>query len=314
MDRLRAIELFLAVARSGSFSAVAGQVGVTPQAVSKAVRELERGVGATLLIRTTRRLRLTEEGLRFRDRVAEGVQAIDAAWAAASEESAEVEGRVCITSTPAVGRRLIQPIVGEVQRRHPKLVVELRLEDRFTDLVADGIDLGVRVGFPPDAQLVVRELFRMQLLTLASPAYLARHGVPRTPDALAGHACTGSRQPNSGRLEPWEFRDGDGVMFRDVPSRFVTNDIEAELQAVIDGWGIGQLDSVIASAPVRAGALKVLMPERISERFGVYLYFPRLAAQPRRVRVLIDALVAGLQGGRDFRLSASALKAAAPRR
>lgn len=309
MDRLGAMETFARVAELGSFNRAATQQGTTPQAVSKAIRQLEKELGLRLFHRTTRRSTLTDEGKAFLARLRPGLESIQEAWSDAHESTREQDGLIRIAAPPLVGRKILVELVARYRAQNPGVEFELLLEDRYTDLVANGIHLGFRAGHPPDRQLVVRELFRIQMIVCAAPAYLRQHGIPARIEDLDSHACTGSRQPNSGRIEPWEFLEDGELRLRSVRAPFHTNDFEAETLAVAAGLGIGQLDSINTAALLREQRLVPLLCQHVSERYGVYLYYPPRNGQPLRVRRFIDYVLGAVRGGDAFRFRAGELEA-----
>ncbi|MDC8014463.1 LysR family transcriptional regulator [Tahibacter soli] len=300
MDRLRVIETFVRAAELGSFQQAAVAQGITPQAVSKAVRQLEHELGVRLFHRTTRKSSLTEDGRRFLEAVKPALDEVMNAWRRTRRSAEDDEGLVRITAPGPVGRRVLVPLLVEFRRLYPKVQVDMLLDEHFTDIVAERIDVGLRCGSAPDAQLVVRKLFPIQVLTCAAPSYLAAHGAPQSLDDLARHACTGYRQPNTGRLLSWEFVVDGALVQRDVPLAICTNDGDAELEAVIAGIGIGQIDSISAAPHLRAGRIVPVLPQTASERHAAYLYYPQRTDMPQRVRRFIDFLVARLQGCGDY--------------
>ena len=308
MDRLRAIETFLKAIDLGSFNRTASAQGITPQAVSKAVRQLERELGVQLFRRSTRKSSLTEEGRRFADKVRPGIELVNSAWQQVQSAVTEEQGTIRLTASPTLGRAFLLPLIGAFRTAYPGVLVELLLDDRYTDLIGSDIDIGFRSGFPPDAQLVVRELFRIQLLICASPAYLAEHGVPSQREQLEGHLFTGSRHPNTGRISPWEFLHEGELRFGDLPAGFTSNDPEAETQAVIAGLGMGQIDSISAARHLRSGALVPLMLDQLNERYGVYMYYAQRTEIPSRVRKFIDFVMAQTGDAAACRLTEEELK------
>lgn len=303
MDRLRSLQTFVRAADLGSFHRAAAAEGVSSQAVSKAIRRLEDELGVRLFHRSTRRSQLTDEGERLLARVRSGLDQIDRAWDDVREATLDAGGQIRIASAQGFARRVLVPFLLEFRRQHPRIDFELVVEDRYTDLVASGIDLGFRCGYPPEGQVVVRELFRMQLVTCAAPAYLRARGVPARRADLAAHVCTGSRQPNTGRIDAWEFRNGDEVEFEEIASPFLCNDGDTELEAVLGGLGIGMIDSVIAGHHLRAGRLVPVLCDTISERYGAFLYYPQRATLTRRVRLFVDAAVDWIRTRPDWRLA-----------
>jgi DNA-binding transcriptional LysR family regulator len=308
MDELRAISTFVRVAELGSFNKVAAAQGVTQQAVSKTIRQLEQHLGIVLFHRTTRSSKLTEEGARLLANVQPNLEGLVDAIAEARNAGQEDAGLVRVTAGGAVGRKVLVPLLAQFQARYPRITVDLILEDSFTDLVAERIDIGFRAGGAPAGQLIGRRLFAVQQITCAAPAYLRAHGLPTTLDALGGHRCTGYRQPGTGRAMPWEFVVGKQALFRQMPLVLCSSDPEAEMLAVVAGMGIGQIDSISGAAALRDGSLVPLLLEHTSERMGLYLYYARRTDMPARVRRLIDFMVASLRDSPAFHLSALELK------
>lgn len=308
MDRLRAIETFLKVIDLGSFNRTATAQGTTPQAVSKAVRQLERELGVQLFRRSTRKSSLTEEGRRFADKVRPGIDGVNSAWQDALRAVTEEHGTIRLTASPSLGRLFLLPLIVAFHRTYPGVMFELLSDDRYTNLIGSDIDIGFRSGFPPDAQLVVRELFRIQLIVCASPAYLSEHGVPSRREQLEAHQLTGARHPNTGRISPWEFQHDGELRFGELPAGFTSNDTEAETAAVVAGLGIGQLDSISAARPLRSGELVPLMLDQLNERYGVYMYYAQRTEIPSRARKFIDFVMANTGDAGACRLGESELK------
>lgn len=311
MDELRAITTFVRAADLGSFNKAAQAQGSTPQAVSKSIRQLEQHIGVRLFHRTTRKSSLTEEGQRLFDAV-EGhltglVAAIDKARGAVSADA----GLVRIGAGGAVGSKVLMPLLVAFSRQYPAIEFDLLLEDRLTDTVGERIDVGFRAGNAPTTQVVARRLFPIQQIVCAAPAYLMAHGVPRRPDDLLHHRCTGYRQPGTGRPVPWEFFVGGETEFKPMPVALCCSDPDAEMQAVIAGMGIGQIDSINGAAPIRAGELVPLLTGHVSDRMGLYIYYAQRADMPGRVRKFIDFAVDRLADSQAFSVSPAELNARA---
>ena len=179
--------------------------------------------------------------------------------------------------------------------------------------MADRVDVGFRAGSPPGDGVIARQLLPLQLIVCAAPAYIARHGAPRSIDELARHRCSGFRHPSTGKPMPWEFWVGGELVARDIASVVMTNDVELEANAVVAGQCIGQLVGVTAAPLVRAGRLVPLLTAHVSAHLGLYLYYGSRVAQPARVRAFIDLAVERVAGGRDWVLGAKELAAAARR-
>jgi DNA-binding transcriptional LysR family regulator len=300
MDELRAISTFIRAAELGSFNKVAEAQGSTPQAVSKTIRQFEQHLGVRLFHRTTRNSSLTEEGQRLLESIKPSLDGVVGALARARNAAREDEGLIRVAASGSISRRVLMPLLAEFQQQYPNIQIDLIQEDGFADLVHDRIDVGFRGGNPPDAQIVSRRLFPVQQIVCATPAYLKRHGTPRTLQDLAAHRCTAYRQPGSGKAMAWEFEiDGDTV-FHQVQPILLSNDPDTEMHAVLAGMGIGQIDSINATAAIRAGKLKPLLTQHLSARMGFYLYFPQRADMPGRVRRFIDFAVERLHNSEQF--------------
>jgi DNA-binding transcriptional LysR family regulator len=297
MDELRAISTFIRAAELGSFNRAATAQGTTPQAVSKTVRQLEQHLGVRLFHRTTRKSSLTEDGQLLLESVRASMEGFSSALNRVKNAAREDAGLIRISAGGAVGRKVLMPLVAEFSRRHPGVTFDLVLEDGSTDTVGERIDLGFKAGNAPTAQVVSRRLFPIQLVVCATPAYLAQHGAPETIDSLAGHSCIGYRQPGTGRPVPWEFNVNGETQYRSMHYVVCCSDPEAEMQAVLNGIGIGQIDSINATAPLQSGELVPLLPHTTSDRMGLYLYYAQRADMPSRVRRFIDFAVSNLIKG-----------------
>lgn len=196
MDKARTLALFVSVVRAQSFRRAAMEASLTPQAVSKAVQQLEAHLGVRLLHRTTRKLSLTDEGTRLFDLAAPGLRLLDEAFDHIQHARDELDGLIRATAPTSIGTQLLMPLVRDFQQQHPGVHFDLILDDRYTDLVQARIDVGIRAGSMPERNLVARHLGDIVLKICATPDYLARHGVPAGADDLARHRCTGFRHPN----------------------------------------------------------------------------------------------------------------------
>ncbi|MBO9647497.1 MAG: LysR family transcriptional regulator [Variovorax sp.] len=300
MDEFKALASFAGVVEAGSFRRAAVQQGLAPQAVSKTVRQLEDRLGVRLLHRTTRKLSMTEEGARLFAQVQPGIAALRQAVESTKEARTGVEGVLRVTASRSIGLRIVVPLIEPFMAQHPDVRVELELEDRITDLVAQRIDVGFRVGAQLDRNYVARRLADIRHCICASPGYIKRFGRPRTWADLARHRCTGFRHVNTGKLMPWEYLDGAETAFRDVPAVFSTNDVDAEVQAVLTGVGIGQLPGYAAMPLIEAGLLVQVLPRHTSERIGLYVYYLQGARLPARARAFIDFASARLKDSDHF--------------
>lgn len=291
MDKTRALALFLGVARAGSFSQAAVEAGLTPQAMSKAVGQLEQALGVRLLHRTTRKLNLTDEGARLVELASPGLQLLDEALDDVQHSRQHMDGLIRIAAPVSPGSYLLVPLMKAFQDKHAGVRFGAMLDDRFTDLVEAKIDLGIRAGNEPDRNVIARHIDDIELLICASPDYLKKHGTPKSLEDLSSHRCTGFRHPNTGRLLPWEVKRDGALMFQDVPAVATFNNVETEVEAVRHGIGIGQLTRYAIEDDLARGTLIALLPQHDSARQKLYLYYPQRKQLPLRVRRFIDFAV-----------------------
>jgi DNA-binding transcriptional LysR family regulator len=258
MDRLDEWRLFESVASLSSFSRAARVRGRSPQAVTRAIAALEARIGTKLLHRTTRSVSLTGEGARYLERSRRALAAFEALESPA-DATAPLTGTLAVTAPVLFGRLHVVPVIARFLERHPELDVRLLLLDRVVSLAEEGIDVGVRLGPLPDSSLRLRTLGHVRSVICASPAYLARAGRPRSPDALSRHACI-SFSGTSPIPNRWSFR---GTTKRErsirVRARLTVNTAEAAIEAAVAGLGIVRVLSYQVDRLVAEGALRVVL-------------------------------------------------------
>ncbi|RZL00802.1 MAG: LysR family transcriptional regulator [Rubrivivax sp.] len=309
-NELRAIATFVKAAELGSLRQAATAHGITPQAASQALSQLEAHLGVRLFHRTTRRLSLTEEGSQFLQAAQPGLSTLQHALHGARRGREEIAGPLRIVAPRSIMMEVLWPVLGEYCRRHPQVEPDVQLDDRIGNWVEDRVDVGFRAGTPPEAGVVARRLLPLQLVVCAAPAYIARHGAPTRIDDLPAHHCSGFRHPSTGKVMPWEFRVGEEIVSRAIPAGFCTNDVELEARAVVAGEAIGQLVGVTAAPLVRAGQLVPLLTHHVTDHLALYLYYGHRAAQPARVRAFIDLAVEMVAHNARYFLEPHELKAA----
>ena len=299
MNELKAIAVFAQAAEARSFNQAAVDLGVSPQAVSKMIRQLEQQLGVRLFHRTTRQSSLTVEGRRFLESVKPGLDAVAGAMANIRASTEAIDGPVRISAARSA-RKVLMPVLAEFNALYPKVSFDLLLDDDFTDSVAEKIDVGFRSGLAPTGQLIVRRLFPIQQIVCASPDYLEKHGAPTSVADLQQHRCSGFRHRETGRLLPWELMvDGELRRFN-IAASFVSNDPEAEVEAIVAGMGIGLLDSINAAADIRAGRLIPLLTKHCSDNLAFYLYYAQRTQMPQRVRVFVDFVMSRVSASKAF--------------
>lgn len=287
MDRLRLIETFVRVVESGSFSAVAREERTTQSAISKQVQALEAQLGARLLLRTTRRHALTEAGQRYYERSLQLLDTLEAARLEVHRAEHEVSGVLRVAAPVAFGRLHIVPRLPAFYARHPRLRVNLQLDDAFVDLVAAGIDVAFRVGELGDSRLIARRIGTAHRVTLAAPSYLARHGEPAHPDELADHNCI----VYTGRvaLDEWRYVDGDGeALSVRVGGNFESNSSEAIRQATCEGLGISCSPLWIYGDDLRAGRVQAILTAYRAPPLPLNVVFQPTRRPSLKVQMFVD--------------------------
>jgi len=311
LNELRAIATFAKAAELGSLRLAAAAQGVTPQAASHALVQLEKHLGVRLFHRTTRSLSLTEEGRQFLDAAQPGLASLQRAVHGARRGREEIAGPLRIVAPRSIMLEVIWPVVAEFGRRYPLVEPDIQLDDRIGNWVEDRVDIGFRSGSPPESGVIARRLLTLQLVVCAAPSYIAKHSAPASIDALAQHRCSGFRHPATGKPMPWEFQVGEEIVSRAIPAAVCCNDIELEARAVVAGLAIGQLIGVTAAPLVRAGLLVPLLTQHITSHLGLFVYYGSRTAQPARVRAFIDLAVEMVAGNAAHSLQPHELAAPA---
>lgn len=289
MDKLQAMQLFVRVVDSGSFTAAAEQMDISRALASKLIQTLEEHLGVRLLNRTTRRLSVTEPGQRYYQRVSELLSSLGEAEAEAAELQVEPRGRIRVSAPMSFSIRHLAPALADFQKRHPRIELELELNDRQVDLIQEGYDLAIRISRLADSSLVARRIAPARLVLAASPAYLTRFGTPTTPNDLASHSCliyTLLPRPNEWTLE----RRGESVVAK-VTGPLSANNGDFLLGSAIAGLGILLTPTFIACDALRDGSLVRVLPEWEPAPTAIHAIYPQTRALPAKTRLLIDFLI-----------------------
>ncbi|MEB6223192.1 LysR family transcriptional regulator [Pantoea anthophila] len=298
-NKLNAIQTFIRVAEAGSFSAAARQNGMKQSAVSQQIAALEEALGVVLLHRTTRSMALTEQGQRYLQQVRHLLNAMDELEQQLRPDSQPLSGRVHIQLPSGIGQRLMPSLIA-FQQAHPALQLTLALEDRLSDLIAEGVDLAIRLSESPPATLAARVLTTVETVLVASPDWIARHGTLQTPAELAHHPHV--RFSGVSPDAPLQLLSATERISVPVKSVFRANNSDALRQALEPGLGIGGLQTLIGAEALASGRLVRLLPDwRLPDRY-LYAIFPDARFIPHRVRALVarlsEVLEAGDQTGR----------------
>jgi LysR family transcriptional regulator, regulator for bpeEF and oprC len=290
MKNLSQFVNFAAVARHGSFAQAARELGLAPSSVAKSVARLEKELGAQLFHRTTRSVKLTEEGRRLyakSERLLEEIEALDLGAVAASDEPA---GRLRLSAPIGYGSRVLLPILTRLHRRYPLLEIDLRFADGRVNLLDEGLDAAVRFGELDDSSLIARRIDEQPLVLCAHPAYLAANARIRTVDDLRNHALLAFRMPTTGRDRPLQFVENGREIALAPDSRFRLNHGEALAEAAALGAGLAQVPEFLAEPHLRSGALVEVLPKCRPAPLSVNLVMPGTRVRPARMQALIEAL------------------------
>lgn len=292
MSVLPDLEVFVAVVEAGSFTAAADAIGLTQSAVSKAVSRLEEGLGVRLLTRTTRRLVLTESGAVLYERAALALAELGEAQLAVTAYQSEPKGRLRVSAPMSFTILHFARVVAEFLDRHPGVAVDLRLDDRRVDVVAEGFDVALRIGRLDDSSLVARRLAACPQLVLASPDYLARRGRPERPDDLRGHNCITYSYSSA----TWRFVGENGDFVVPVRGNIEVNNGLVEREVALAGLGIVTLPAFYVADDIRDGALVPLLSGWTLPDTGIHAVYPERRLLAPKVRAFVDFVAVRLGG------------------
>jgi DNA-binding transcriptional LysR family regulator len=293
-DRLQELAVFVRTAESGSFSRAGRELGLSQPSVSRIIGELEARLGVTLLLRSTRRIALTDAGTLFLDRAREILSQIeDAEDAARGLDS--LRGTIRLVIPIMYGTRAIIPRLPTFLAQHPQLRLEMSIVDARQDLVAEGADVAIRMGELDDSAFGARKIATLPRMLAASPSYVAARGAPKTPADLASHDCIfGPR--DFGRAS-WSFTRNGSEISVDVRGRIHTDSGPGVFASVMAGLGIAMVSTVMAGPELKAGALVPLLPGYALAPIDVHAVFPAGPRPSTKVRALVDFLSQELRSG-----------------
>jgi DNA-binding transcriptional LysR family regulator len=284
------LQAFLAVARLRSFSAAARELGVSRSAVSHSVRQLEEKLRVVLLVRTTRSVALTDPGKRLVEAAGPGLGQALAALANVSAQPGEAVGRLRLTAPRMAVPFVIDPVLPAFHARHPRVEVEVVIEDRFVDVVAEGYDAGVRLSEAIERDMVqVRLTDPFRFVVVGAPSYLRRSSVPQKPEDLLNHQCITFRAQSTGTLYAWELERGRRTWRVPVRGGVVTNDGQVMLAMAEAGVGLTYAFEPQVKEQIRTGRLQVVLDAYAPTVPGFFLYFPSRAQRSPPLRLFIEA-------------------------
>ncbi|MER9797249.1 LysR family transcriptional regulator [Mesorhizobium sp. M0142] len=287
---LEGVEAFLAVARRRNFRRAAADLGVTPSAVSQAVRALEARLGTALFVRTTRSVGLTEPGQRFLDRAGPAFEELVAAGEAARDIGQRPTGLLRLSVPRAIVPLMLEPVLASFCQAYPEIELEIAVSDQMVDLATGGFDAGIRLGqFIAADMVAVRLTPPFSFVVVGSPDYLERHGRPERVEDLRRHACLRLRRSN-GAIAPWSFVDGNGAIEAIVSGPLVAHDYSTLVGAATRGVGLAQTPRPLAEGLIEEGKLKSVLDSIATTTPGVFLYHPGKRQVLPKLRAFIDHL------------------------
>ncbi|WP_459614265.1 LysR family transcriptional regulator [Bordetella sp. 2513F-2] len=281
---IEALQTFVEVADAGGVSPAAVRLGVSKSIVSRRLARLEAELGVQLLARSTRGAALTEAGAAFRDYAARACAELDLAREAILP-AGELRGRLRVAAPLSFGPTHFAPMLAEMARRHPLLHIQTCYSDRFVDLIAEGYDCAIRIGYLPDSNLVARRIGPIHGKLVASPAYIEAHGSPQAPDELAAH------QALMQGTEAWQFLDGDKTVTVRPQGRYKADNGIALVAAATAGLGIAYLPDCLTHEHLASGALVPIMTRYPPPPAGAYVVRPPGQHPARKIRVLTELLI-----------------------
>lgn len=288
MDKLKSMSLFVRVAELGSFSAAARQQGIARSIVTRQIAQLENALGVKLMTRSTRRLTLTSAGSGYLEKCREALDLIESAETELAQEHQNLRGAVRISLPLSYGIKRLAPLLLEFAERHPEIRLEMDYNDRRVDLIEEGMDLAIRITSRLANSDIVRKIGNVRLLTVASPAYLSRHGEPHHPKDLLNHDCLSYTA--SGNFGVWKFLvDGVPKAFS-VRARIHANNGDVLTLAAAQGLGITYQPDFIVTESIEKGQVKLILAQYPPPELDVYVMLPSNRQIPYRVRILIDFL------------------------
>lgn len=300
MDRVTLMQTFVAVAEAEGFAPAARRLGVSPPVVTRSIAALEEWLGARLLERTTRKVRVTEAGTRYLSDCKRLLAEIEDAEAAVTGAHETARGSLGVTASVMFGRLFVAKILLDFLAKHPQVTARALLVDQVVDLMDEGLDVAIRIAKLEDSTLTSAKVGAVRRVTCASPGYLAKHGVPRAPRDLAEHRCFVFSSERS--APAWAFENkGRSSSFRPRVT-LLANSSEVGIEAAVSGFGITRALSYMVASHVHAGRLRVILEDYEVEPIPIHVVYREGRRAPARVRAFVDFAVPLLRANRDLGL------------
>ncbi|MDP9528619.1 LysR family transcriptional regulator [Pseudomonas protegens] len=289
MDNLNGLHVFVCVVQSGSLVAAGERLGLSASAVGKALSRLEQRLGVRLLNRSTRRLSLTDEGTLFYERGQRIVDQVQEAEAELARLSDAPRGRLRV-SLPAIGYRMLLPILPAFSARYPDIELDLDFNDRLIDVIAEGVDAVIRSGELPDSQLKSRSLGPFGFVLVGAPGYFTRRGTPQSPRDLEHHACLRYKFPGGTQLQQWRLHLADSAAPLVLGSALTSNNLESLIHAATQGLGIAYVPDFVVGGALADGSLVSVLDDYQQERGKFSILWPNSRHLLPKLRVFVDFL------------------------
>jgi DNA-binding transcriptional LysR family regulator len=301
VQSIRGIVNFLQTAESGSFTAASAVLGISAVAVGKNVAALEAELGVRLFQRTTRQLQLTDEGRLLVEQCSSPMRDLEFAYKSIRQRAQSPNGLVRITSVSPFARGIVQPLLPMIAEQFPKIQVELMLDDKVVDMVADGFDIGIRVGQMLQPTLIARPIAALSFVVVGAPSYFRANGVPKEIEDLARHKCLSSRISNQ-EVTPdqtlnglWRLGDFKNPTIVKVPASLLSNDVAVLLSCALQGQGLFYCPLPLVLPHLRKGELQAALPQWTGHGLSAFLHYPSRRNLPARVKVIVDFMLKNLR-------------------
>jgi DNA-binding transcriptional LysR family regulator len=290
MDRLEAMSAFVAVVEQNGFAPAARRLGISPSAVTRLVAALEEQLGITLLRRTTRSMTLTDAGARYLERARRILSEVEEAERSAQAERNVPSGRLLVTAPATFGRIHVGPLMAAYLKRHTEVSGELLLSDRIVNLVEEGIDLALRIGQLDDSTLMARRVGATRRVVVASPTYLAKHGVPQSPEELPAHDTI--TFGGFGDSVGWRFVVDGAEQRVMVASRYTTNSADSAVWYAAEGGGLAMVLAYQAADAIKQGRLQIVLDQFERPALPIQFVYPASRLLSAKVRTFVDLALA----------------------
>ena len=288
MNKLQAMEVFVHVVDTGSFTRAADQMQLPKATVSTLIQTLETTLTVKLLNRTTRRINVTADGAAYYERCVQILSDVRDAEESLSRDRASPRGRLRVNAGTSISRELLVPALPRFFEHYPDIELELGSSDRQIDLIEEGVDCAIRGGNLADSTLIARRVGIIDFVTCASPAYLARYGRPTHPNDLARHRCVNFFSSKTGRIYAWDFNRSEERVELTPPALIAVNDANAYVAAGLAGLGILQIGETSIAPYLQSGAFEVVLPEWKTDPLPIHVVYPQNRHLSAKVRVFVE--------------------------